>query len=375
MKVWLFDIQFWPKRGERKLIPYPGTLWDDAAGIEQYQGHLKYLERADALGYDGVCLTEHHYQVHGSPSPNVMAAAVAARTSQAKLVLMGNCLPLHANPVRLAEELAMLDVLSNGRLVSGFLRGGFTEWYTYAIDGSEARGRFEEAWDLIVKCWTDPEPFDWEGTYYKYPHVSIMPRPLQKPHPPIVMPANTAESIEWAARKRVPLASSFSPTYSMKDTFNYYRKFAQEECGWTPGPEHCMVSRQVYVAPTNQQARDEAEQYIMEFFAEIPTAHKYGPEIEAYREATRTARSYAYKSQGAVHTPEAREGTFTFEGLQEDGFCIIGDPDYVTKEIKYQEKELGVGTLMTYVPFSVLPLTLATKSMELFAKEVLPNLR
>src|SRR5712692_7248760 len=342
MNVWLFDIQFWPRRGKRGIIPYPGTLWDDAAGSEQYHGHLRYLQRADELGFDGVCLTEHHYQTHGCPSPNVMAAAVAVSTSRAKIVLMGNCLPLHCNPVRLAEELAMVDILSNGRLVSGFLRGGFTEWYCYGIDGGEARGRFEEAWELIVKCWTEPDPFDWHGNYFDYPHISIMPRPLQKPHPPIIMPGNTGESIEWCARKRVPLASSFSPTESMRDTFDYYREYAREQCGWTPGPEHLMVSRQIYVAPTYQQAREEAEEYILEFFAEIPTARRYGPEVESYRAATRTERSFDYKRDRAVHTPEAREGTFSFEQLQEDGFCIIGDPDYVTRQIKHQQEVLGV---------------------------------
>jgi len=113
----------------------------------------------------------------------------------------------------------------------------------------------------------------------------------------------------------------------------------------------------------------------MEFFAEIPTARRYGPEVESYRAATRSPRSFDYKRDRAVHTPEAREGTFSFEQLQQDGFCIIGDPDYVTRQIKHQQEVLGVGTIMMYAPFASLPLSLANKSIELFAKEVLPNLR
>lgn len=379
MQVWLFDIMIWPKAGNRLLFPYPGSLWDAQVGMESYESHLRYLQRADELGYDGVCLTEHHFAPYGScPAPNVFGAAVATKTSHAKLVMLGNCVPLHGHPVRLAEELAMVDVLSKGRLVSGFIRGGFVEWYAYSVDAGQVRGRFEEAWELIVKCWTELEPFAWHGTYFNYDNISLMPRPVQQPHPPIIMAASTAESIEWCVRHRVPIASSFAPTESMRETFDYYRKFAQEECGWTPGPESFMVSRQVYVAPTYEQAREEAGPYIMAFFDEVPTARKLSQEVEAYRDASRSERSFAYKkgtAAGHQFLAETEAGRYTVDQLQRDGFCIIGDPDYVTREIKRQQEALGVGTFITYIPFSNLPLPMATKSIELFAKEVLPNLR
>lgn len=378
MEVWLFDIMTWPKPGDGRLVmPYPGTEWDPQLGLETYHGHLRFLQRADELGYDGVCLAEHHSKPYATcPSPNVMAAAVATHTSHAKIVLLGNCLPLHANPVRLAEELAILDLLSKGRLVSGFIRGARTEWYMYSLDVNEIRGRFEEAWDLIIKCWTDPEPFSWQGQYFHYDNISIMPRPIQQPHPPLVMAASTAESLEWCARRRIPVASSFASTESTRETFDYYRRYAREECGWTPGPEYFMVSRQVYVAPTNEQARDEAGPHLMQFFTEAGPVRRHSAQIEAYRAGARTEHSYVYKSrQGDVHTQEDRSGTFTFEQMQGEGLAIVGDPDHVTEEIKAQQEVLGIGTFLTFVPFSTLPLSLATRSMELFAREVLPNLR
>jgi alkanesulfonate monooxygenase SsuD/methylene tetrahydromethanopterin reductase-like flavin-dependent oxidoreductase (luciferase family) len=283
----------------------------------------------------------------------------------------------------------MIDVLSRGRLVSGFLRGGFTEWYAYSLEASETRGRFEEAWELIVKCWTEPDVFAWHGQFFNYDNISIMPRPVQQPHPQIVMAGSTAESIEWAARHRAPIASSFAPVDSMQETFAYYRKYAQEQCGWTPGPEHAMVSRQVYVAPTMQQAREEAEGYLLGFFDEVPTARKLAPRVEEYRRSGRSARSYDYKSdQTAGHQfladakatataapSQGPSGNYTFEQLQRDGLCIIGDPDYVTQEIKRQQSVLGVGTFLTYTPFGMMPLNQATKSIDLFAKEVLPHLK
>jgi alkanesulfonate monooxygenase SsuD/methylene tetrahydromethanopterin reductase-like flavin-dependent oxidoreductase (luciferase family) len=308
-----------------------------------------------------------------------MAAAVAVQTSHVKLVLMGNCVPLHAHPVRLAEELAMLDVLSRGRLVSGLLRGGFLEWYAYSIDGSQARERFEEAWELIIECWTEPEPFAWNGKHFHYENISIMPRPVQQPHPPIVMAASTAESIEWCARKRIPIASSFAPTESMRENFAYYRSYAARECGWSPGPDYAMFSRQLYVAPTNQQAREQADPYLREFFEEIPVARTYPAKIEQYRAATRTERSFAYKqgqAAGAQFLGESLAGAgASLDRMLSEGLCIVGDPDAVTRQIRYQQQQLGAGTLMIYAPFATMTLDMATKSLDLFAREVLPNLQ
>jgi alkanesulfonate monooxygenase SsuD/methylene tetrahydromethanopterin reductase-like flavin-dependent oxidoreductase (luciferase family) len=374
MEVWIFDHVVWPKPGDRLQMPYSGTNWDPRLGVQNYEDHIRYLQRADELGFDAVCLAEHHFKSFGTcPSPNVMAAAVARHTSRAKLVVLGNCLPLHGHPIRLAEELAMVDVLSNGRLVSGFIRGGSTEWYAYNIDTEDVRGRFEEAWDLIVKCWTEPEPFSWHERHYQYENVSIMPRPVQQPHPPIVMAGNTAESLEWCARRRIPVASSFATTESMKETFDYYRRYAQEECGWTPGPEYFMVSRQVYVAPTSQQARDEVEPHILAAFAELPPARRMAPEVERFRDAGRTERSYEYKSTGH-HVPAGRDGSYTYESIQQGGFCVLGDPDHVTREIKHQQEVLGVGAFLVYAPYATLPMSLTMQSMELFAKEGLPHL-
>src|SRR5438477_7217922 len=174
MQVWLFDIMPWPYRQAEIPHPFPGRLFDRALGKELYDGHLALYRRADELGYDGVCFAEHHYGTNSvDPSPNLMAAAVARETSNCKLVIMGNCLPLHGHPVRLAEELAMIDVLSGGRLVSGFIRGGTREYESYSVDIRHGRELYEEAWELIVKAWTEDEPFAWHSEHYRYDVVSI----------------------------------------------------------------------------------------------------------------------------------------------------------------------------------------------------------
>ncbi len=238
MDVWLFNILSWPFDVEKIPTPFPGSLFDARLATRIYHEGLAINRRADELGFDGVCFAEHHYGTTAIvPSPNLTAAAMATQTTHARIVLMGNCLPLHAHPVRLAEELAMIDVLSGGRLVSGFLRGGAREYGAYGINIAEGRGRFEEAWDLIIRAWTEDEPFAWQGEFFHYDVVSILPRPLQQPYPRIVMGANSAESIEWAAEHQVTLITSQSPTSQIAETFAYYRRYAQEHCGWTPGPE------------------------------------------------------------------------------------------------------------------------------------------
>lgn len=274
----------------------------------------------------------------------------------------------------------MIDVLSNGRLVSGMLRGGSSEWYSYNVNPDTVRECFEEAWQLIIDCWTEPQPFAWHGKHFDYDTVSITPRPVQKPYPPLIMGASTAESIEWCARKRVPLACSFAPTDSMKENFEYYREYARKECGWSPGPEHALFSRQIYVAPTNEQARREAGPHLSAFWGELRIARELPEEIERYRRASRTERSFAYKKGKAAGAQFMKEAFASGEPpnldwLIEHGMAIVGDPEMVTKELKYQQEQFGAGTVMIYSPFATLPVDLATKSMELFAREVLPNLR
>lgn len=379
LKTWVFDQFYWPTPGEDRLqMPFPSSSWNAATGMQQYEDHLKYLRRADELGFDGICVTEHHYAPYGLPSPNLIAAVLATQTKHAKVVLMGNALPLH-NPVRLAEEFAMIDVLSHGRVVAGLMRGGSMEWVHFNLTGPEARARFEESWDLIVDCWQKPDPFSWSSPHYAFENVSIMPRPIQQPHPKIVMAASTAESIEWAARKRVPMAASFAAIDSLAENFAYYREYAETECGWSPGPEYAMFSRQVYVAETDEQAHAESRPHLESFWHEIPVGRRFPPEVEKVRASQRTERSYAYKKGKAAGGPQLFESLSAgkvpeTDWLIEQGMAIVGSPKSVVAQIRRQQEAFKAGTMMMYAPFGTLPMDLATKSLELYASDVLPEL-
>jgi alkanesulfonate monooxygenase SsuD/methylene tetrahydromethanopterin reductase-like flavin-dependent oxidoreductase (luciferase family) len=372
MQVFVFDIMMWP-HGNHHIFPLPGRLYDREAGRDFYQDHLRYYMRADELGYDGICFAEHHYGTAGMcPSPNVMAAAVAAATSRAKLVMLGNCLSLH-HPVRLAEELALVDNLSNGRLVVGCLRGGFLEHWAYNIPAEESRGRFEETYELMLRAWQEDEPFPWDGRYFQYDSVSILPRPVQRPHPPLLVAGNTPETVEFAARQRIPLAVSFGPTEILAQTLNHYREYAQQECGWTPGLEHCLVSRQVYVSETNAKAREECEGHVEAFYSGSPVLRRYEGTLEEMRQAFQAERGFNYKTRERANVTQTQD--MSYDRFQRDGFCIVGDPDYVITQIRKQQEILKVGTILTYIPFGTMPVSQAEKSIDLFAREVLPHLR
>lgn len=373
MKVWLFNLFPWSTYGDDEIpYPFPGSMYDRQAGKELYDGCLALDRRADELGFDGIAIGEHHYATNSTlPSPNLIAAALATQTRNAKIVLLGNCLPLH-HPIRLAEELAMIDVLSNGRLVSGFIRGGPREYYSYGVDIRDGRQRFEEAWDLIVKAWTEPEPFSWHSEHYNYELISLVPRPLQQPHPPIIMAANTAESIEWAAQHHVGIATFFSNVAGISELFDYYRRYAQEHCGWTPGPEDTAVSRHVFVAPTDAEAREQAAPYLDQLYGRRAQLWERD-EIRQMAEARVTERSFAYSTHGRRSMPIGAVADDPQK--KEANHAIFGSPDTVIRHILEDQAAMGSGLLVTGLPFGPMPPAVAMKSLELFGKEVLPNLR
>jgi alkanesulfonate monooxygenase SsuD/methylene tetrahydromethanopterin reductase-like flavin-dependent oxidoreductase (luciferase family) len=184
---------------------------------------------------------------------SAVAAAITQRTKRARVCIMGALLPLN-NPVRVAEEYALVDTLSGGRLVAGLLRGAPYEYLVYNVPPAESRSRFEEAWDLIVRAWTDTEPFGWEGKHYHFRNVSIWPRPVQQPLPPIFISGSSKESAEFAARRRIGLGLAFTNMAAAKPAADYYFERAAEQ-GWEPDPDQVVYGHlPVYLADSDDEA-------------------------------------------------------------------------------------------------------------------------
>ncbi|HEY2990751.1 MAG TPA: LLM class flavin-dependent oxidoreductase [Candidatus Binatia bacterium] len=369
MKVWLFLRVGYPKRVSGSYL-LAGRDYDRVLGKEIYDEVVEFLRGVENYGFDGIFFPEHHSRAANglSPSPNIFVAMTAVMTKKIKIGLMGNCLPLH-HPVRLGEELALLDNLTNGRLVVGMTRGG--DFWAFQIPSAESRERFEEGWDIIQKGWQAEEPFEYHGKYWNLDYVAFLPRPLQQPIPETWIPSISAESIEWAAKNRVNLAASWSPTDQIRESFEYYRKYAKENCGWTPGPDHCVVSRDVYVGETNAKARAEAEKDLL-----VGPAEEFGGSPAKYSRNVAdkyfSERATDYKKGTHVGVMEIKN--WSFELLQREGITIVGDPDYVTEQILRQCRTLGTNKIMMRPVFGRLRLHQVKKSLDLMAKEVLPNL-
>ncbi len=204
---------------------FPNSFFDPGQASRLYNERLAEYVLVDEVGFDGIMLNEHHNAPFCMQAKcNIFASILAATTRRVKLVLLGNPLPITDNPVRLAEELAMIDLISKGRLVSGFVRGGGVESIAANVNPAFNRARFEEAHDLIIKTWTTPGPWRWEGEHYQFRVVNPWVLPLQQPHPRVWIPGiSSRETIVWAARRRYPYIALNLPIQESAERLEYLR--------------------------------------------------------------------------------------------------------------------------------------------------------
>ena len=167
-------------------LMFPNEQFSPERAQQLYAMYFDELQYASETGFDGVMINEHHNNpLSMMPSVNVIGASVAQRNRKGKIVFLGNVLPIHENPLRVAEEVAMIDILSGGRVVCGFVRGLGQESMATNVNPMDNRERFDEAHNVIVAAWTKPGPFRWEGRHFDYRIVNPWMKPLQKPHPAI----------------------------------------------------------------------------------------------------------------------------------------------------------------------------------------------
>ncbi|MGE4011385.1 MAG: LLM class flavin-dependent oxidoreductase, partial [Alphaproteobacteria bacterium] len=250
-------------------VTLPNTYFDPKKGHALYNRYLDEIEYADACGFDGVCVNEHHQNAYGlMPSPGIMAGALSRRTKNVKIAVLGRALPLLNNPTVVAEEYAMLDQITGGRLVAGFVRGIGAEYHAFGANPAFSHERFMEAHDLIVQSWTRPGPFAFEGKHYHYDYVNVWPRTFQQPHPPIWIPSQgSQETIDWASHpdRKYTYLQTFSPVTVMAKYLGAYKEAALKY-GYTAQSSQLGWAIPIYVAETDAQARSEAKPHIEAFF-------------------------------------------------------------------------------------------------------------
>lgn len=359
-------------------------IFDPLLGQRLYNDYLDEMEYAEELGFDGVCFNEHHYTAYGlMPTPNLVAAMLARRTKRVKLAILGNIIGLEdKNPIRVAEELAMLDVVSGGRIISGFVRGIGGEFFHTMSDPTRSRERHYEAHDLILKAWTTPGPFSWDSKNYHFRYVNPWPRPMQQPHPPIWVPSSgSAETIDWAARNGYTYLSVYVPLEQMKFWFDEYTRIAAEKYGYEAGEDQRGLMTFVYVDETDEKAMRNARPHFDYFFDRIFG----GPSQESFNINQQVPPGYLTESsfrrvvegmvQGGPSGYSDGAKRFSFDAFYNSSQIYIGSPKTVTEKLQQAIELTQSGVVCSLLQFGDLPKDKCMQSMGLFATEVLPKLR
>ena len=355
------------------------SLFDPKRAHLMYNDFMDELEYAADCGFDAVCVNEHHSNGYGlMPSPNLIASSLARRTTNAKICVMGNSLALYNPPTRVAEEFAMIDVISGGRLIAGFPVGTpMDDCYAYGTNPSQLRDRYYEAHDLVMKAWTHPDTFAFNGRFNQQRYVNIWPRPVQQPHPPVWIPGGgSIETWQWCAQMDYVYAYlSYFGYKDGKETMDgFWREMAR--IGKDRNPNRAAFLQFVGVAETREKAlelyREPAEYFYGRcLFTDPMWASPPGYVTEATQRAGLTSQVGRAATQSARTQARATEMT----DIVDKGYIIVGSPDEVVEQLTEVATELNVAHLMLLLQFGNMGKDLAKYNTKLFAEKVMPRLQ
>ena len=364
--VWV-DIPWWELADSERVGQY-------------YNWTLDELEYADEMGMDGVCVNEHHQNAYGfMPSPNIMGAALSRRTKNAALVIMGSTLPATSPPQRIAEEYAMLDCISGGRLVAGMPLGSSADInFCYGIPPLEHRERWREAHDLIIQAWTRKELFTFNGKYTQLRYVNTWPKPIQKPHPPIWVPGSgSASTWDFTAEHDhcYCFLSYFGNKLGKRVMDGFWERL--DELGKEPNPYRAGFLQLVVVSETDARAEEEYFEHIKYFYDKClhtPGFYMGAPGHVDYKSLVRSTRT-----QTGLQTSQSAQASsrkdWKYKDYVDNQYVIGGSPASVVDQLTDAVRNLRVGNLMVLLHIGSMPHELTKKNIALFAKEVLPHVR
>jgi alkanesulfonate monooxygenase SsuD/methylene tetrahydromethanopterin reductase-like flavin-dependent oxidoreductase (luciferase family) len=313
------------------------------------------------------------------PSPNIIAAALAHGTKRGKIVVLGNLLPLHMNPLRVAEEYAMLDNMCDGRLIAGFAPGSGPETFNYDVASAPSRKQFWEAVDLIREAWTKPGPFAYEGKHFPLRYVNPWPQPTQRPHPPIWIPSGRSKGTLRQIAKHgysyfLSSRSHGAATARAQQTFEQ----TLGEFGQKYEPHRMGILMSVCVGETDKEAQERSQEGIWYFLRNCLKGHQrregrqltYGPGVP-----------YIPPSEwrGFLETTDPTTpllgDTEDWDDLERSASILVGSPDTVYQRLVALLEQAPVGNLLMQFHLGNMPDDWARKSMKLFADQVAPRLR
>jgi alkanesulfonate monooxygenase SsuD/methylene tetrahydromethanopterin reductase-like flavin-dependent oxidoreductase (luciferase family) len=339
---------------EHQGWPAPPALYDSQIGQQTFDHFLEYAAFADNLGFDWISVSEHHYSPHIlTPSLAAIGGALSQVVKRARIASLGPLVPVN-NPVRLAEEIAMLDVLTHGRLNVLPLRGTPNEYNVYGTVSTEkSRAMTQEAILLIRKALTEAAPFSWEGEHFQFPQIAVWPRPVQRPTPPMFSSGNNLESAAFAAKNRLGMCTSFLPAPAVAlTTAMYYEKAA--EAGWQPTADQIVHRNHIVVAETAAEAGE--------------LEHNFLPALLRNNIARNISANRVGTGIDDVMTEWAAR-------IQSGRIAFAGTPEMVVDQIREFAFETGVGVLDFIFTGGQTPPAAMRRSLELFGREVLPRIR
>jgi alkanesulfonate monooxygenase SsuD/methylene tetrahydromethanopterin reductase-like flavin-dependent oxidoreductase (luciferase family) len=337
------------------------TWRGDRSQHEVLREAIEQTVLAERLGFDGCWLAEHHFSDYGIVGHlPTMAAALAQVTERLRIGLAVAVLPL-AHPLRLAEELALVDVLSGGRLDVGVGRGYQPQEFAhFGVPFEEASARFAEVLDVMRLAWTQ-EGFSYQGRFYSFDSVTVFPRPLQQPHPPVLHAAVSSATFAQVGQLGVPILTSpnFTPIELVRDNFAIYRQ-ALADGGHDPASFDYPMLQQVYVSDNGDEAREFAREYAMYFYERLS---RLLPKLD------RDSIPADYGEYGRI---QRNVGRLEYDFLLEHGINV-GTPDEVIERIVRLQDEAGVNYYIGWFNFGGMPHENVVRSMNMFAREVMPT--
>jgi len=361
------------------------SLFDPKRAHLMYNDFMDELEFAAECGFDAICVNEHHSNGYGlMPSPNLIATALARRTTDTALCVMGNSLALYNPPTRVAEEFAMIDCISGGRLIAGFPVGTpMDTCYAYGQNPSMLRDRYREAHELVMRAWTEPETFAFNGRFNQQRYVNIWPRPVQQPHPPVWVPGGgSIETWQWCAE--MDYVYSYLSYYGYKAGRAVLDGFWQEmsRLGKDRNPYRAGFLQFVGVAESREEA--------MKFYAEpaeyffgrcLHVGAKFAAPPGYSSEATQRAGIQSQVAQAAGAGASLPSSNRFSQLAREMGeivdraYIVIGSPDEVAEQLREVATSLNVGHLMLLLQFGNMSKDLTRYNTKLFAEKVMPQLK
>ena len=363
------------------------SLFDPKRAHHMYNDFMDELEYAAECGFDAVCVNEHHSNGYGlMPSPNLIASSLARRTRDTALCVMGNSLALYNPPTRVAEEFAMIDCISGGRLIAGFPVGSpMDTCYAYGQNPSMLRERYYEAHDLVKKAWTEKETFAFSGRFNQQRYVNIWPRPIQdSPHPPIWIPGGgSVETWQWCAA--MDYVYCYLSYYGYKAGQTVMDGFWREmdKLGKDRNPYRAGFLQFVGVAESREQALElytEPAEYFYDRCLHVDVRFAMPPGYTT--EATQRAGIMGMVAQAAKNASGGEGGkgggryrARKMKEIVEDGYVIIGSPDEVAEQIRHVAKSLNVGHLMLLLQFGNMSKAVTKTNTRLFAEQVMPKVK